>query len=140
MSSWTLEVRGGVVLANQFGSIVSCHDPRRPAVSTLVGRSTNRHHHKSPWGLTLQPSSTHYNNSRQASSSPTESRHHRAHLVADLIHHGSSLSSILLHNQDYPKVCPDSLNPLNAGNSFAGISSLSSCYLFSPTRDLIALV
>jgi hypothetical protein len=37
------------------------------------------------------------------------------------------------------KVCPDSLNLLNAGDSFAGISSLSSCYLFSRTRDLIAL-
>jgi energy-converting hydrogenase Eha subunit F len=32
---------------------------------------------------------------------------------------------ILLHNQGYPKVCPDSLNLSNAGNSFAGISSLT---------------
>jgi hypothetical protein len=45
---------------------------------------------------------------------------------------------ILLCNQDYPKVCPDSLNLLNAGDSFAGISSLSFRSLFSPTRDLIA--
>jgi hypothetical protein len=37
------------------------------------------------------------------------------------------------------KVCPDSLNLLNADDSFAGISSLSSCYLFSRTRDLIAM-
>jgi hypothetical protein len=36
------------------------------------------------------------------------------------------------------KVCPDSLNLSNAGDSFAGISSLTSCYLFSRTRDLIA--
>jgi hypothetical protein len=45
-----------------------------------------------------------------------------------------------LHIRNYPKVCPDSLNPSNTGDSFAGISSLSSCYLFSPTRDLIALI
>jgi hypothetical protein len=37
------------------------------------------------------------------------------------------------------KVCPVSLNLLNTGDSFAGISSLSSCYLFSPTSDLIAM-
>jgi hypothetical protein len=46
---------------------------------------------------------------------------------------------ILLHNQGYPKVCPDSLNLLNAGDSFAGISSLSFHSLFSPTSDLIAM-
>jgi hypothetical protein len=28
--------------------------------------------------------------------------------------------SVLLHNQGYPKVCPDSLNLLNAGDSFVG--------------------
>jgi hypothetical protein len=37
------------------------------------------------------------------------------------------------------KVCPDLLNLLNAGDSFAGISSLTSCYLFSGTGDLIAM-
>jgi hypothetical protein len=47
---------------------------------------------------------------------------------------------VLLHNQGYSKVCPDSLNLPNAGNSFAGISSLSSCSLFFPTRDLIASI
>jgi hypothetical protein len=45
---------------------------------------------------------------------------------------------VLLHNQGYPKVCPDSLNHPNAGDSFAGISSLSFRSLFSLTRDLIA--
>jgi hypothetical protein len=53
---------------------------------------------------------------------------------------GIHFPSVLLHNQGYPKVCPDSLNLLNAGDSFAGISSLSSCSLFSPTRDLIASI
>jgi hypothetical protein len=51
---------------------------------------------------------------------------------------GLYFPSVLLHNQGYPKVCPNSLNLLNAGDSFAGISSLTSCYLFSRTRDLIA--
>jgi hypothetical protein len=32
---------------------------------------------------------------------------------------------ILLHNQGYPKVCPDPLNLLNAGDSFTGISPLN---------------
>jgi hypothetical protein len=45
-----------------------------------------------------------------------------------------------LYNQGYPKVCPDPLNLLNAGDPFAGISSLSSCSLFSLTRDLIASI
>jgi hypothetical protein len=44
---------------------------------------------------------------------------------------GIHFPHVLLHNQGYPKVCPDSLNLLNAGDSFAGISSLTSCYLFS---------
>jgi hypothetical protein len=35
-----------------------------------------------------------------------------------------------LHIRNYPKVCPDSLNLSNAGDSFAGISLLTSCYLF----------
>jgi hypothetical protein len=43
-----------------------------------------------------------------------------------------------LHIRNYLKVCPNLLNLLNAGDSFAGISSLTSCYLFSRTRDLIA--
>jgi hypothetical protein len=47
---------------------------------------------------------------------------------------------ILLRNQGYPKVCPDPLNLPNASDSFAGTSLLSSCSLFSPTRDLIALI
>jgi hypothetical protein len=73
-------------------------------------------------------------------------RHPRNH---DIVEHISSsilfiagihFPPILLHDQSYPKVCPDSLNLLNAGDSFAGISSLSSCSLFFPTRDLIALI
>jgi hypothetical protein len=46
---------------------------------------------------------------------------------------------VLLHNHGYPKVCPNPLNLLNAGNSFAEISPLTSCYQFSRTRDLVAM-
>jgi hypothetical protein len=84
-------VRGEVGIANPFGSIISSHDPRHPAVPTLVDRSTNRHHHKAPRGLPLRLFSTHYN-PRRASSSLMESRHRRALLVANLVHHGNSLS------------------------------------------------
>jgi energy-converting hydrogenase Eha subunit F len=52
---------------------------------------------------------------------------------------GIHFPPVLLHNQGYPKVCPDSLNLSNAGDPFAGISSLSSCSLFSLTRYLMAL-
>jgi hypothetical protein len=47
---------------------------------------------------------------------------------------------VLFHNQGYPKVCPDPLNLPNAGDPFARTSSLSFYSLFSPTRDLIALI
>jgi hypothetical protein len=53
---------------------------------------------------------------------------------------GIHFPPILLHNQGYPKVCPDPLNLPNTGDPFAGISLLSSCSLFSPTRDLIASI
>jgi hypothetical protein len=90
----------------------------------------NRHHHESPRGLSLQPFSTHYNS-----------------LASFFVTHGTSsilfiagihFLPVLLHNQGYPKVCPNSLNLSNADDSFAGTSLLSSCSLFFPTRDLIA--
>jgi hypothetical protein len=125
-----LEVRGGVGLANQFGSIVSSHDPRHLATSAL------RH----PWRLLLRPSST-------TATFPGKLLCHSRNLVTvelfsspNLFTAGIHFPHVLLHNQGYPKVCPVSLNLLNAGNPFAGISSLTSCYLFSRTRDLIALV
>jgi hypothetical protein len=110
------EVRGGVGIANQSSSIVSSQG------STTSNSSSPT---TIPW---------------QASSSPTEPRHHRALLITDPVRHGNSLSTILLHNQSYPKVCPDPLNLPNAGDSYAGTSSLSSYSLSSPTRDLIALI
>jgi hypothetical protein len=53
---------------------------------------------------------------------------------------GVHFPSVLLHNQGYPKVCPDPLIFLILANPFAGISSLSSCSLFSLTRYLIASI
>jgi hypothetical protein len=53
---------------------------------------------------------------------------------------GIHFPPVLLHNQGYPKVCPYLLNPPSTGNPFAGTPSLSSCSLFSLTRDLIALI
>jgi hypothetical protein len=49
---------------------------------------------------------------------------------------GVHFPSVLIHNQGYPKVCPDSLNLPNADDPFAGISSLSSCSLFFPNQGL----
>jgi hypothetical protein len=53
---------------------------------------------------------------------------------------GIHFPPVLLHNQGYPKVCPDPLNLPNAGDPFAGTSLLTSHSLFSPTRDLIASI
>jgi hypothetical protein len=53
---------------------------------------------------------------------------------------GIHFPPVLLHNQGYPKVCPDPLNLPNAGDPFAGTLSSSSYSLFSPTRDLIASI
>jgi hypothetical protein len=78
---------------------------------------------------------------------PGELLHHPRNLVTVkyfsppiLFTTGIHFPPILFHNQSYPKVCSNSLNFPNAGDSFAGISSLSSCSLFSPTKDLFAVI
>jgi hypothetical protein len=83
-------VHGEVDIANPFGSIVLFQGPRHPTVLIPRG-SLNRYHHESPRRLLLRPSSTHDNPSRQTSSSSTESRHRRAHLIVDPVRHGNSL-------------------------------------------------
>jgi hypothetical protein len=79
--------------------------------------------------------------------SPGKLLHHPRNLVTVelilspiLFTMGIHFPLVLLYNQGYPKVCPVSLNLSNAGDPFAGILLLSSCSLFSPTRDSIALV
>jgi hypothetical protein len=91
VSSWTLEVRGAVVLANQSGSVVSSQGSTTS--SSSYSSSIAEQDHKSPRGLSLRPSSTHGNPSQQTSSSPTESRHRQVLLVANPIHRGNSLSA-----------------------------------------------
>jgi hypothetical protein len=91
VSSWTLEVRRGVVLANQSGSVVSSQGSTTS--SSSYSSSIAEQDHKSPRGLSLRPSSTHGNPARQISSSTPKSRHRRAHLIADPIHHGNLLST-----------------------------------------------
>jgi hypothetical protein len=83
------EVRRGVVLANQSGSVVSSQGSMTS--SSSYSSSIAEQDHKSLRGLPLRPFSTHYN-SRQTSSSPTKSRHRRALFITDLVRHGSSLS------------------------------------------------
>jgi hypothetical protein len=46
---------------------------------------------------------------------------------------GIHFPPILLHHQGYPKVCPDSLNLLNAGDPFAG--NVVIFFLFSVVPD-----
>jgi hypothetical protein len=78
---------------------------------------------------------------------PDELLHHPRNLnIVELIFSspilftaGIHFPRILLHNQGYPKVCPNPLNLSNAGDSFVEISSLTFCYLFSRTRDLITM-
>jgi hypothetical protein len=111
-------VRGEVGMANPFGSIVLLHGPRHPT-TPFPRRSSEQD---------LDTSRKLENPLIELFSSPI------------LFTAGIHFPRVLLHNQGYPKVCPDLLNLLNAGNSLAGISSLTSCYLFSRTRDLIAML
>jgi hypothetical protein len=132
-----LEVHGGFGIANPFDSIISSQESTTSS-STFLS-SITKQDHKLPRGLPLRPSSTYGNHPRPASSSTMESRHRQAFLFADPIATGLHFPCVLPHNQDYPKVCPNPLNLSNAGDSFAGVSSLTSCYLFFRTRDLIAM-
>jgi hypothetical protein len=117
------EVREGVGIANQFGPISFSHkstmssssysspivQARQPHLEETPGPPSSLfdpcmpkhrcrgkadcHRHGSPRGIFLRPSTTHCNPSRQASSSPTESHHRRALLIANPVCHGNSLST-----------------------------------------------
>jgi hypothetical protein len=112
------EVRGEVSIANQSGSVNSSQSPQHP--TTPISRRSSEQDHNTSRKLV--------NPLIELFSSPI------------LFTAGIHFPRVLLHNQGYPKVCPDSLNLLDAGDSFAGISPLTSCYLFSQARDLIALI
>jgi hypothetical protein len=125
------KVRGRDGIANQSGSVVSSRDSWHPA-APIPRRSPSK-------------TANHRGDYLFGHSLPTA-------IPGKLLHHPWSLviveffSSPILSPRDFTfrpffsitKVCPVSLNLLNAGDSFAGISSLTSCYLFSRTRDLIA--
>jgi hypothetical protein len=126
------EVRGGVGLANQSGSIVSSHKSMTSSSSypSLIAQpttTTTGYREEYPSGH-LPPTTIPW----QASSSPTEPRHRGALLIADLVHHGNSLSANSPPQPKLPHGLPDSLNLPNAGDSFAGTSSLSSYSLCFP--------
>jgi hypothetical protein len=165
------EVRGGVVIAKQSGSIVSSHKSTTSSSShsSSIVRARPQHLQKArepfyrassdPFPRTSSPWQSRLSSPRITMGNTSPAILHPLQFPSKLLRHPRNLvtvelilspilfaagvhfpSVLLLHNQGYPKVCPDSLNLLNAGDSFAGISSLSSCYLFSPTRDLIALI
>jgi hypothetical protein len=114
----------------------------------------NRYHHGSSRRLPLRPSSTPYNFSpgkllRYSLNlfSPTSpSVPHRNLITVELFSlpilftAGIHFPPVLIHNQGYPKVCPDPLNLPSTGDPFAGTSLFSSYSLFSLTRDLIASI
>jgi hypothetical protein len=99
MSGWTLEVRGGVDLANPFGSIVSSQESMTS--SSSYSSSIAEQDRKSLRGLPLRPFSTHCN-PRQTSSSSMESHHRQVFLFADPIAAGLHFPSVLFHNQGLP--------------------------------------
>jgi hypothetical protein len=136
------EGREGISVANQSGPICFFHDSTTSSSSypSLIAQLTTvtTDHREENLSSHLPPTTTY---------SPGKLLRHPRNLA--IVEHfsppillatGIHFPPILLHYQGYPKVCPDSLNLSNAGDPFAGISSLSFCSLFSPTRDLIALI
>jgi hypothetical protein len=96
-----LEVRGGVGIANQSGSIVSSQGSTTscssyPSLIAQPTSATTGYREEYPSGH-LPPTTIPW----QASSSPTEPRHRGALLIADLVHHGISLSA---HSPPQPKL------------------------------------
>jgi hypothetical protein len=163
------EVRGGVGIANQSGPISFSHkstlssnsypssivqarpqhtsrkllDPHRASSDPFTETS-------SPWQSQPPSLQVTVRNTPPAILHPLQSPgkllHHPRNLVT--VEHFSSpilfttgihFPPILLHNQGYLKVCPDPLNLPNTGDPFAG-TSLSFYSLFSPTKNLIALI
>jgi hypothetical protein len=128
------EVRGGVSIANQSGPI-----------GFFLESTTSSNSYSSPI-VRARPQVT-------AGITPSAILYPLQSLASFFVTHGTSSPSSTSHRQSsspwdftfYPffsttKVCPELLNLLNAGDSFAGTSSLSFRSLFSRTRDLIALI
>jgi hypothetical protein len=165
-----LEVREGISIANQSGPIGFSHKTTTSSnsYSSPIARARPRHLKKAPgpsyrtppnpfaetslpWQSRLPPPQVTMRNISPAIlhqlPSPGKLLRHPRNLATVehfsppiLFTAGIHFPPVLLHNQDYPKVCPDPLNLPNAGDPFAGTSSSSSYSLFSPTRDLIASI
>jgi hypothetical protein len=87
------EVRRGVGIANQSGSIVSSQgsttsNSSYPSLIAQPTTATTDHREEYPSGYS-SPTTIPW----QASSSPTEPRHHRVLLIANPFHRGNSLSA-----------------------------------------------
>jgi hypothetical protein len=164
------EVREGVSIANQSGPIGFFLESTTSSSSypSPIVRARPRHLNKapelsyrassdpfaetsSPWQSRLSLPRVTVRNIPPAILHPVQSpgkllRHPRNLVTVEhfsspiLFIAGIHFPLVLLHNQDYPKVCPNPLNLPNAGDSFTRISSLSSYSLFPPTRDLIASI
>jgi hypothetical protein len=130
-------VRGEVSIANPFGSIVSSHDPRHPAapISHRSPSKTTNDRRDYPFGHSLPLQSPTNFFVTHGISSPSSTFRRKSYSLREF-----TFRLFFLYSQGYPKVCPISLNLLNADDSFTRISSLTSYYLFSRTRDLIALI
>jgi hypothetical protein len=160
------EVRGRVGIANQSGLIGFSHKSTTSSSSypSPIVQARPQHLKKaressyrsssdpfartsSPWQSRLSSPRITMRNTSPVILHPLQSpgkllRHPRNLVTVELFSSlilftaGIHFPLVLLHNQGYPKVCPDSLNLPTAGDSFAGISSLSSCSLFFPDQGL----
>jgi hypothetical protein len=102
------EVRAGVGIATQSGSIVSSQGPTTssssyPSLITQPTTVTTDHREENPSGHS-PPTAIPW----QASSSPTEPRHCRVLLIADLVLHGNSLSTRSPSQPKLPQGLPSS--------------------------------
>jgi hypothetical protein len=156
------KVRGGVSIANQFSPIGFFHEftTSSSSYSSSIARARPQHLKKArePFRRASSDSFVETSSPRVIVRNIPPAILHPLQFPDKLLRHprnlvtvelfsspilfivGIHFPSVLLHHQSYPKVCPDPLNLPNTGDSFAGISLLSSCSLFSPTRDLIALI
>jgi hypothetical protein len=112
------EVRGGVGIANQTGSIVlsqgsTTTNSSYPSLITQPTTITTGHREEYPSGH-LPPTAILGKLLRHPRSLVTVEHFSSPILFAMRIH----FPPVLLHNQGYPKVCPDSMNLSSAGDPF----------------------
>jgi hypothetical protein len=161
------EVREGVGIANQSGSIVSSNKSTTSSssYSSPIARARPQHlkdplikplrslyaETSSPWQSRLPSPRVTVRTTPPAILHPLQStgkllRHPRNLATVELFSSpilftaGIHFPPVLLHNQGYPKVCPNPLNLPNAGDPLCRNIVSSSYSPFSPTRDLIASI